>query len=175
MTDAPFIAEIYRPHVETGWASFEQVAPSANDIAERIASAGETYPWLIAEAGEPLAYAYASQHRSRAAYQNSVDTTIYCTPNAQGRGVGRRLYQALLDTLTWQNFIMAFAGIALPNPASIALHQAVGFSLVGTYPNVGFKAGAWRDTQWWSRPLAEPHTPPKSILPVSESFNDLFR
>ena len=165
--DAAFIADTYRPFVDDHFASFEQIAPGPEDIAARIAAAGDLYPWLIAEDEAPLAYAYASAHRTRAAYQTSVDTAIYAAPDARGKGVGHQLYTRLLAQLTRQNFIMAFAGIVTPNDASIALHRGVGFERIGTYPNVGFKHGAWRETTWWARALAEPQTPPAEILPVS--------
>ncbi|MEP1145340.1 MAG: N-acetyltransferase family protein [Henriciella sp.] len=168
--DAAFIAETYRPFVEDHWASFELEAPSADQIAKRIMDAGDRYPWLVAEDEVPLAYAYASRHRTRSAYQTSVDTAIYCAETARGKGVGKQLYLSLLDLLSRQNFTMAFAGIAMPNDASIGLHRAVGFDLVGTYPNVGYKDGAWRDTTWWHKSLAEPCLPPAEILPVSTVF-----
>lgn len=170
-TDAAFIAETYRPFVEDGFASFEMAAPDADEIARRIDAAADLYPWLIAEDTAPLAYAYASQHRTRAAYVTSVDTAIYCAPDARGKGVGKALYRALLDLLTRQSYVMAFAGIVVPNEASIALHRGVGFELVGTYPNVGHKQGAWRDTQWWGRSLAEPQDPPARLRSVSEVFS----
>lgn len=167
-SDAAFIAETYRPFVEDNWASFEHTAPAASDIKARLDAAGDLYPWLIAEDEAALAYAYASPHRSRAAYVSSVDTTIYCAEQARGRGIGKTLYNALFDLLAQQNYVMAFAGIALPNDASVALHASVGFDLIGAYPNVGYKAGAWRDTQWWAKKLAAPRSPPRPILPLSK-------
>ena len=167
-SDAPFIAATYRPFVEESWASFEQTAPSVEEVAARITAAGDLYPWLIAEQERPLAYAYASPHRARAAYVSSVDTTIYCADGARGKGVGKALYNALLELLTRQGYVMAFAGIALPNEASIGLHKSVGFELIGTYPKVGYKHGAWRDTQWWGRALAAPVTPPEPVVPLSD-------
>ena len=170
-SDASFIADTYRPFVENHWSSFEREAPGAADIAERIHAAGDLYPWLIAEEDRQLAYTYASPHRTRAAYGTSVDTAIYCADGARGKGIGTRLYTALLETLARQGYVMAFAGIALPNDASIRLHRAVGFDCVGTYPNVGFKHGAWRDTQWWGKSLAEPVGPPSPIRKVSQVFS----
>lgn len=173
-SDAHFIANTYRPFVEDGWASFEHIAPDEAEIRNRLNAAGDTYPWLIAEHDEPLAYAYASPHRSRQAYETSVDTTIYCAPSSQGKGIGTALYRMLLETLSRQNFVMAFAGIALPNEGSVALHQKLGFEPIGLYPNVGYKAGRWRSTQWWGKTLADPAATPNSIYPVSEILDELF-
>ena len=166
--DAGFIAATYRPFVEDHWTSFETEAPDADEIARRMAAAGDAYPWLIAEneAGHPLGYAYGTRHRARAAYQTSVETAIYMAEPARGTGAGKRLYTALLERLAAQNFIMAFAGVALPNPASQALHEACGFARIGLFPSIAFKHGAWRDTEWWARPLAEPSSPPATLKTV---------
>ena len=166
--DAVFIADTYRPFVEAHYASFELTAPDAIEIARRIHAAGDLYPWLIAEEDAPLAYAYASPHRTRPAYSTSVDVAIYAAASARGKGVGKHLYARLFEILTAQNYVMAFAGIVTPNDASIGVHKALGFELVGTYPNVGFKDGAWRNTTWWAKRLAEPATPPAEIRPVSD-------
>ncbi|MEL6724781.1 MAG: N-acetyltransferase family protein [Pseudomonadota bacterium] len=166
--DAVFIAETYRPFVDAHYVSFELTAPNADEIARRIEAAGNLYPWLIAEDDQPLAYAYASPHRTRPAYLTSVDVAIYAAENARGQGVSKRLYARLFEILTAQNYVMAFAGIVTPNDASIGVHKSLGFELVGTYPNVGFKDGAWRDTTWWGKRLAEPTTPPAKIRPVSD-------
>ena len=97
-------------------------------------------------------YAYASPHRERAAYASSCDVAVYVDPAFARRGVGRALYAALIEQLA-PRFHAAFAGIALPNEASIALHQAMGFTPVGIYREVGWKMGAWRDVGWWQRRL----------------------
>lgn len=168
--DSAAISDIYRPWVEDHWASFEQTAPDTGEIARRIAAAGEAYPWLAAVSpdGSILGYGYASPHRARASYRTSVDVAIYLAAAAQGQGLGRRLYATLLDLLTRQNFVTAFGGIALPNPASLALHRAMGFTEMARYTNVGFKHGCWRDTVWMQRPLATPQTPPAPLLPVPD-------
>ena len=166
--DADFIAETYRPFVEDHYASFELTAPDAQEIENRMTAAGDLYPWLVAEDDERLGYAYASRHRTRPAYVTSVDVAIYCAETARGKGVGKRLYERLFDLLTQQNYVMAFAGIVVPNDASIGVHKSMEFELIGTYPNVGFKDGAWRETQWWCKRLADPQTPPAKIRPVSE-------
>jgi L-amino acid N-acyltransferase YncA len=130
--------------------------PDAAEIARRIAAGQEQWPWLVADDGAVLGYAYASQHRSRAAYRWSVDVSVYVAERARRAGVGRRLYQALFAVLTEQGFFNAFAGVTLPNEPSLGLHRAVGFEPVGVYRNVGYKLGSWHDTSWWQRTLRPP-------------------
>ena len=159
LDDAGAIAAIYAPHVTDGVASFEMQAPDAAEIARRIATA--RHPWLIAERdGTVAAYAYASPFGSRAAYRWAVETTIYVADAAQGRGAGRRLYTALLNTLSALGFTQAVGRIALPNPASVALHEALEFEQVGLHRRVGWKHGRWIDVGLWQRPLARPLVPP---------------
>lgn len=163
--DAEAIADIYAPIVRDTAISFETEPPSAAAMAERIENTLQQRPWLVATDGdEVLGYAYASEHRQRAAYRWSVDVTAYIAESARRRGVGRRLYGALIPMLRAQGFHSAFAGIALPNDASVGLHEAVGFEALGVYRDVGFKLGAWRDVGWWSLRLADgaaqPSEPP---------------
>ena len=148
--DAPSIQAIYAPMVEHSAVSFEEVPPTINEMAERIASHTEAYPYLVAErSGLIVGYAYASQHRTRAAYRWSVDVSVYVASEGRRTGVGRALYDDLLPRLAELGYHAAFAGIGLPNPASIALHEAVGFEPVGVYREVGFKHGQWHDVGWW--------------------------
>jgi L-amino acid N-acyltransferase YncA len=100
-----------------------------------------------------LGYAYASPHRTREAYRTSVDVAVYVSDAAKGRGVGKALYAALFEALATQGYHAAYAGITIPNPASEALHRAVGFIPVGIYREVGWKMGGWRDVGWWQRLL----------------------
>jgi phosphinothricin acetyltransferase len=167
--DAAACAEIYAPFVTGSAVSFEEEAPSAEQLAARIATYSERYPWLVADhAGAVAGFAYAGAHRARAAYRWAVEVTVYVHPEHRRQGVGRRLYETLLPLLTRQGLTLAIAGITLPNPASVALHEAVGFEPVGVYRRVGFKAGTWRDVGWWQRPLADPGpgTPPDPGPPV---------
>jgi L-amino acid N-acyltransferase YncA len=139
LTDAAAIAAIYAPHVEKGVVSFEVQVPSASEMATRIQEITTMFPWLVAErASEILGYAYASKHRERPAYQWSADVTVYVAAAAQRQGVGRQLYGQLLAILRRQGFRMAYAGITLPNPASVGLHEAMGFTPLGVFRNVGF-------------------------------------
>ena len=148
-------AAIYAPHVVDSHVSFEEEAPDAAEMARRMAAADAGgYPWLVAEAdGAVLGYAYAGPFRPRAAYRWTVETGIYLHGDACGRGVGRRLYGALLDELAARGFTQAVGSIALPNPASVALHEALGFQHRGTVTGVGYKAGRWVDVGYWQRAL----------------------
>lgn len=153
LRDAAACAAIYAPYVTDSCASFETEPPDEAEMARRINEYGASHAWLVAELnGDLVGYAYGSPHRSRAAYAASCDVTIYIAPRAARQGVGRRLYGTLLPRLA-ETHHAAFAGIALPNPASVALHEAMGFAHLGTYHEVGWKLGAWRDVGWWQRLL----------------------
>ena len=113
-----------------------------------------------------LGYAYASRHRDRAAYQWSIDVSVYVRADAHRRGIGRALYAALLRIVTAQGFYRAYAGITLPNASSVGLHEAMGFRPVGVYRAVGYKLGAWHDVGWWDLALAAAGPappPPRSV------------
>lgn len=151
--DSAACAAIYRPYVSESWVSFEADPPDEAEMARRIAEYGNSHAWLVAELGGELAgYAYGSPHRTRAAYASSCDVAVYVSYGRLRSGVGRALYEALLPRLA-ENYHAAFAGIALPNPASIGLHEALGFTPVGIYREVGWKLGGWRDVGWWQRIL----------------------
>jgi phosphinothricin acetyltransferase len=163
--DAAAIAAIYAPIVRDTVISFETEPPSAAEMRERMAAVLARLPWLVSEdaAGQVDGYAYAGRHRDKAAYQWSVDTTIYLREDARDRGLGKRLYVALFERLAGLGYYRAFAGIALPNAASVALHESVGFTTIGVYRQVGFKFGAWRDVGWWQRSLREPEAPSPTL------------
>ena len=164
-SDAAAIANLYRPIVESTAISFETEPPDDEAIRRRLDDTLPAYPWLVCEIGGVVAgYAYASRHRVRAAYQWSVDVSVYVDDARRRSGVARGLYTSLLAILTAQGFANAFAGIALPNPASVALHEALGFQPIGVYRNVGFKLGAWRDVGWWQLPLQERRDSPQIPL-----------
>lgn len=165
--DAEAIAEIYRPFCEATAVSFETAAPSAGEMAERIDKAGTVFPWLVLDDGGVAGYAYASRHRERTAYGWSVDVTAYVAPGFRRRGVGRALYASLFATLRRLGFYKAYAGIALPNPASLALHEAAGFRAVGIYRGVGYKLGAWHDVAWYQLALQSERVAPPQPLSLS--------
>jgi L-amino acid N-acyltransferase YncA len=152
--DAASLSDLYAPYVRGSAVSFEVEPPDTAEMRRRIESGGDLYPWLVAEAGGTiLGYAYAAAFRSRAAYRFAVETTVYARLEAQGRGVGTRLYGALLAGLAAQGFTQAIGAITLPNPASVALHEKLGFRRSGTYAEVGWKLGRWHDVGLWQRPL----------------------
>jgi len=160
--DAADIAEIYRPAVELTAASFEMAAPDADEMARRITATLLRTPWLVAESetGGVVGYAYAAQHHERAGYRWSVNVSAYIHPEHHGRGVGRRLYDELLELLCRQRLVNAYAGIALPNAPSVALHERIGMRRIAVYEGVGHKLGAWHDVAWYGMRLTEPSDPP---------------
>jgi L-amino acid N-acyltransferase YncA len=161
-TDAAAMQAIYAPIVCSTFTSFETREPSVEEMRERLLGALPSHPWLVADDDDVVTgFAYASRHRERAAYQWSVDVSVYVHAAHRGRGVGRRLYTALLERLRTHGFVNAYAGIALPNDASVRLHESFGFTPVGIYRNVGFKLGAWRDVGWWQLLLREPPAAPE--------------
>lgn len=153
--DAAAIADIYRPIVERTTITFDLAAPGEEAMRSRIEQATTRYPWLVAtEGGDALGFAYSNRHRDRAGYDPSADVGIYLRDDARGRGIGTTLYDELLKRLAAAGtFHRAFAGIALPNDASVALHKKHGFTLVGVYHEVGRKFGRWIDVAWWERAL----------------------
>lgn len=169
--DAEAIQAIYAPYVRDTVISFELEPPDVETMRGRIRKTLDQFPWLVcAEDGFVLAYAYASQHRERPAYQWSADVSVYTRPSAQRRGIGRGLYTALLDLLRLQSYYGAFAGITLPNDASIGLHASMGFQHIGVYPNVGFKFGQWRSVAWMGLALQTPDPNP----PVPSRLTDVL-
>ena len=153
--DAAALCGIYAPIVASTVISFELVVPTVDDMQQRIATTTRTHPWLICEQDSHIhGYAYASTHRVRAAYRWAADVSVYVANDARGSGVGRTLYTKLFDILRLQSFRTALAGITLPNAASVALHESMGFEPVGVYRNIGYKQGAWHDVGWWAKSLA---------------------
>ena len=166
--DASDIQAIYAPMVLDTVISFELIPPTVDEMAARIAATLPTFPYLVAEVEDKVVgYAYASQHRAREAYRWSVDVTVYIDPAVHRKGIGRALYQRLLPLLEKQGFHTAYAGLALPNAGSIGIHEALGFTHIGTYPEVGYKHGQWHSVGYWRKPLCAV-TPPIEIIPFSD-------
>lgn len=153
-TDAEAIAAIYRPFVDGNATSFEREAPDATAMAERIERTICTHPWIVATENDAVAaYAYATPFRTRDAYRWCVETSVYVDRTRTGQGHGRRLMRVLLTLLDDLGFHEAVAGVTLPNPGSVRLHESLGFAEVGTFPRSGWKLDRWHDVGFWSRPI----------------------
>jgi L-amino acid N-acyltransferase YncA len=156
--DGEACAAIYAPYVTETAISFETVAPTGAEMAERIASA---IAWFVGEVdGRVAGYAYAGRFHPRAAYRWACEVGVYLAPGHQRKGAGRALYDVLLPHLTERGYRSAIAGMTLPNPGSEGLHRALGFEPVGTYRDIGYKFGAWHDVAWTQRILAAGDDPP---------------
>lgn len=159
--DAGAIAAIYAPFVQNSHVSFETAVPTEDEVRDRIHSTLDFAPWLVHESeGRVDGYAYATRFKDRPAYRWTVETSVYVRDDRRRRGVARALMTALLDGLALQGFHSAVAVIALPNEASVALFESLGFRRVGLFPAVGFKLGAWWDVGMWQRRLGEGLAPP---------------
>jgi phosphinothricin acetyltransferase len=171
--DAATVAAIYAPYVTDTFVSFEDEAPREAEMARRMASGGDLYPWLVAEEeGRVLGYASASAFRARAAYRYAVETSVYLAIDACGRGLGRLLYGRLIGLLERQGFAQAIGAVTLPNPASARLHEALGFAEAGVYLDVGWKCGGWRSVGLWQRALAPAGAAPAEPRPFAEVWED---
>lgn len=152
--DAAAICAIYNHYIANTIISFEEDVLDVAAMERRIADITAAYPWFVAEeAGRIVGYSYAGVWRTRMAYRYTVESTIYLAPDATGKGYGTALYGALLEALTAAGFRAVLGGIALPNAASVALHEKCGFVKVGHLPKVGFKLGRWIDVGYWQREL----------------------
>lgn len=173
LSDAAQIQAIYAPIVVETAISFELEPPSSGVMQTRISKILEAgFPWLVhAENGRILGYVYAGPHRGdRPAYRWSVEVSVYIASEAQGRGIGRGLYTSLFEVLALQNFQNAFAGATLPNEASVALHELMGFKTAGIFEAIGFKFDAWHDVIWWRRSLGAHEVPPVEIVPLPQAL-----
>ena len=172
--DAAAVHDIYTPSVISGVATFETELPGVEAMRERIVGRMRHYPWLIwEEDGRVLAYAYASRFRERAAYDWIAETSIYVHPDAQRRGIARRLYGVLLDAMRLQGLNQAVGVITLPGEGSVTMHQAMGFTPAGVWRSSGYKLGRWWDVGVWQKELQAPETPPLPVRPFAQLADDL--
>jgi phosphinothricin acetyltransferase len=149
-TDGAAIAEIYNHYVRETVVTFEEASVLPAEMAQRIADVAARYPWLVWESDGAIAgYAYAAAWKTRAAYRHSVESTIYLAASHHGRGVGSKLYGALLAELKTRGFHSVIGGVALPNPASVALHEKLGFRKIAHFAEVGRKFDRWVDVGYW--------------------------
>ncbi len=153
--DAAAVAAIYNHYVAETVVTFEETCVPGEQMARRM---GEVFaaglPWLVAEgAGDVVGYAYATRWRTRSGYRYSVEITVYLAPSCVGQGIGTRLYAALFERLHALGVHAVIGGIALPNPASVALHEKFGLEQVAHFRETGFKFGRWIDVGYWERIL----------------------
>lgn len=160
--DAAGILAVYSPYITDTDITFETEVPALEAFAARIERICGEYPYIVCEMdGAIVGYAYASAHRSRAAYRYSVDVSIYVAQHCRRKGIGTALYTRLFELLETYNFYSAYAGIALPNESSLALHRAFGFYEVGVFHRVGYKHDQWLDVIWLEKALK-----PEFCVPV---------
>ena len=172
-SDALKMLAIYAPVVRETSISFEIEPPSETEFQGRIKNYQQQMPCLVCQINsELLGYAYATPYRTRAAYQWSVESSVYVNVEHRRKGVAKALYSSLFQLLQLQGFYNVFAAIALPNPASVAVHEAVGFSPVGVFCRVGYKFSEWHDVGWWQLSLQQeqplPVNPPLSLLELQK-------
>jgi phosphinothricin acetyltransferase len=165
--DVPALLEIYAPVVRDTAISFELVPPTQAELRSRVHAILEKTPWLVCAEGPTVwGYAYAGPFRARPAYQWTAETTVYVAEDHRGKGVARALYTALLAGLRLLGYRRVYAGIALPNPASVRTHETLGFAPVGVFAGAGYKLGRWHDVGFWQLSLgdeAAPAAPPRRL------------
>lgn len=164
--DAAACAAIYAPYVNETAISFETTPPSPEEMGRRMLDAQRSHAWLVAVVeGQVIGYAYGHSFADRAAYRWACETSIYLDRDHRRGGIGRALYQALLDRLADRGCRRALGGMTVPNEASVALHRALGYDLVGVYRRVGWKNGTWHDVAWFERDIGPGGDPPAELLP----------
>ncbi|BCL39058.1 arsinothricin resistance N-acetyltransferase ArsN1 family B [Nostoc sp. MS1] len=170
--DALSMLAIYAPIVRETPISFEIEPPTEAEFKQRMHNYQKQMPWLVCEIdGELVGYAYATPYRTRAAYQWSVESSVYVSAKHRQIGVATALYTSLFQLLKLQGFYNVFAAITIPNPSSIAAHESMGFSPVGVFKQVGYKLGTWHDIGWWQLSLQEKPDliePPQSFVEVQK-------
>ena len=153
-SDAAAICEIYNYYVLNTHTNFEEEAVSVQEMSERITSITKKHPWLVYEEnGKLMGYAYASDWKSRCSYRYSVESSVYLAHGTQGKGIGSKLYEALLEKISGLEIHAVIGGIAQPNEASIALHEKFGFEKVAHFKEVGYKFNKWIDVGYWEKIL----------------------
>lgn len=167
--DAAALLAIYAPYVTDTAITFEYAVPSLEEFTNRLTSILEKYPYLVAEQeGRILGYAYASTFKGRAAYDWSVETSIYIDMEYRGGGIGTALYEALETMLIKQNILNSYACIAYPNPESIRFHETLGYRTIGHFTKCGFKLGTWYDMIWMEKMLGSHEAEPKAVIPAPD-------
>lgn len=148
--DANALCDIYNHYVLHSIVTFEKVALTGDEMTSRIRKITQGFPWIVfEEENEILGYAYATRWKERIAYDRTVESTVYLRQDSFGKGIGKKLYKDLMRRLADAGYHVVLGGIALPNEASISLHESLGFRKVGQLEQVGFKLGRWIDVGYW--------------------------
>ena len=167
--DAEAILSIYAPYIEKTAITFEYEVPSLSEFSARIAEIQKKYPWIVyEEGGKILGYAYGGPEYTRAAYQWTVEVSVYVGENAKGKGIGSALYAKILDILEKQNFCVCYALVNDDNEASMKMHEKYGFKKIGFRKNCGYKHEKWHSVVFLEKQLNEFSVPPKPVVPIGE-------
>lgn len=173
--DSEGILNIYGPYVLNTSFTFETELPSVPDFAKRINDYLNNWPWLVCEInGMITGYAYGGKYRERTAYQWCVESSIYIHDDFQKAGVGRALYETLIEIFKQQGFRNVYAVINLPNEKSVSFHESVGFKHFATYEKVGYKLGKWKNVGWWQLSINEYGDEPAPPIKFSELNKDFL-
>ena len=165
--DCAGILEIYGPFIKDTATSFESEIPTVEEFWERVQKVLEESPWLVCEWDGIIAgYAYASAHRSRAAYQWTRELSVYIHPDFRKKSIAQALYTATIEILKMQGYCNILAGITMPNEASLRFHQQFGFKTLGIYEKVGYKFGEWQDTHWLQLFIGDPEKSAPALSPL---------
>ena len=168
-SDASSILDIYAPYIANTAVSFETEVPSVEDFTQRIVGNQESCPWLVYESGGLIAgYAYASKHRDRAAYQWSLESSVYVNEGFRQQGIATKLYQTLFQILKYQGCRNLYAGITLPNEKSVNFHQKMGFNKIADYKNIGYKFNSWHTVGWYELQLNDYSDAPAPFIKWSQ-------
>lgn len=167
--DGAACAAIYGPYVAETAISFEAVPPTADEMADRIARTVARTPWVVVDVdGVVRAYAYGTRHRERAAYDWTVETTVYVDRDFARQGLGRVAMGAVLAILRLQGAHLAVAGITLPNPGSVRLHESLGYRPIGEFEAIGFKQGGWHGVAWYALELGPRDVEPAPLVSLPD-------
>lgn len=167
--DAKAIQDIYAPYILSSACTFEAIVPPINEFENRIERCLQNFPWIVCETNDGIGgYVYASRHREREAYQWTCECSVYIHQHFKGKGLGLALYRCLFAILKQQGLVNVYAGITLPNDASVRLHEKCGFEHFATYHNVGYKLGNWHKVGWWRLQLNDYQLNPSPPLKFAQ-------
>lgn len=170
--DSSALLKIYAQYIKTP-VTFECALPAEEEFSKRIGNISKCYPYLVCEKnGSIVGYAYANRHMVREVYQWNAELSVYLDPSFTSRGLGKKFYRILMEILKLQGVKTVYGCITAPNAKSEALHAGLGFKVLGTYHNAGYKNGKWHDVVWFEKAIAQYDSPPKPIVPINHIRED---